>query len=262
MRIRNWMAILLVFLIGIAVAGCAKKSAPATSQPTSAAKTLYVYSGAAMQKPMDEIGAAFEKQTGIKVEYNYGNCAQLMGQMEVTKQGDVFMGGALSDMQTAQAKGMVDNFQKVCYQIPVIAVPAGNPAKITCLPDLAKPGVKVILGDEKTSAIGMLAVQIFQKNNLWPAVKKNIVAEDPTVNEVVIHTAMKQADASIVTEGSASAKNIAIITIPESQNVIDTAPIGILNFSKQQDLANQFVDFVMSPQGKTIFQKDGFTPVS
>ncbi len=254
---------LLIVVMLFTLTGCGSQASSEKSQPVvKTEKSLLVYSGAGLTKPMTEIGKSFEKQTGVKVTYNFAGSAQLLSQMELSKEGDVFIPGDVVDMEKAQAKGFANEYQKVVYSIPVIGVPKGNPAHITTLADLAKPGVKVIIGDEKACAIGKLAVKIFTKNNLWPAVDKNIVVRDATINEVVIHTAMKQGDASIITEASAiKAKDLDYIAIPEEQNVIEIVPIGALSFSKDSELAQQFVDFVASDEGKAIYKKHGFKPV-
>lgn len=259
------LIVMLVTLVGCGNQASSEKSKDAdeNKQPVvQSEQSLLVYSGAGLSKPMTEIGQVFEKQTGVKITYNFAGSAQLLSQMELSQEGDAFIPGDVVDMEKAQKKGFVSEYQKVVYHIPVIGVPKGNPAQITALSDLAKPGVKVIIGDEKACAIGKLAVKIFTKNNLWPDVEKNVVVRDATVNEVVLHTAMKQGDASIITEDNAiNAKDIDIIPIPEEQNLIEIVPIGALSFSKDKELAQKFVDFVASEQGKAIYKKHGFKPV-
>jgi len=261
---------LVLMLMMVALAGCGNqasseksKVADENKQPVvQSEKSLLVYSGAGLSKPMTEIGKAFEKQTGVKVTYNFAGSAQLLSQMELSKEGDVFIPRDVVDMEKAKSKGFVSEYKKVVYHIPVIGVPKGNPAQIGTLADLAKPGVKVIIGDEKACAIGKMALKIFTKNNLWSDVEKNVVVRDATLNEVVVHTAMKQGDASIITEDCAiNAKDIDYISIPEEQNVIEIVPIGALGFSKETELAQQFVDFVASDAGKAIYKKHGFKPV-
>lgn len=251
----------------VAVGGCSQdksdgnKTAVEDGEKTKVEdRSLTVYSGAGLRKPMDQIGQAFEEKTGVKVNYNYAGCAQLLGQMELTKEGDVFVGGSLNDMEIAQEKGFVEEYHKVVYHIPAIGVPKGNPAGITCLADMAKPGVKLVLGDAKSNAIGKKGEKIFAKNQLQ--VEQNVVARDATVNEIVTHLAIKQADAGLVWEDNGfNNPDIEIITIPEEQNVIDVVPVGRLTFSQQPELAQQFVDFVMSAEGQKIFENNGFKPV-
>lgn len=222
-------------------------------------ETLMVYSGAGISKAMDEIGIEFEKEYGAKVNLNYAGCAQLLSQMEINKKGDVFVGGSLNDMKIAQEKGFTDKYVEVAYHIPAIAVPKGNPAQITCLTDFTKPGVKLILGDEKSNAIGKKGAKIFEKNNLQEAIAPNVVARDATVNEIVTHLAMKQGDAGLIFEDNGfNVEDIEVITIPEEQNAIDKVPACVLSFTENSEVAQAFVDYIISETGKAIFVKHGF----
>lgn len=89
-----------------------------------------------------------------------------------------------------------------------------------------------------------------------------MVARDATVNEIVTHIAMKQGDAGLVWEDNGFGnKDIEIITIPEENNMIDTVPIAVLSFTEKQELAQTFVDFVNSKEGKDIFAGNGFKAI-
>ena len=168
----------------------------------------------------------------------------------------------LGDMDIAKQKGFADKYVEVAYHIPAIAVPKGNPAGITSLADLAKPGVKLILGDEKANAIGKKGAMIFEKNKLQAGIEKNVVARAATVNEIVTQIGMKQGDAGLIFEDNGfDAKDIEIISIPQEQNAIDKVPVCVLSFTKNAELAQAFVDFVKSDEGKAIFVKHGFKTI-
>ncbi len=222
---------------------------------------LLVYSGAGMRKPMDKIGVAFEKKYGVAVNYNYAGSNTLLSQIELTKRGDVYMPGATMYINKAKEKGFVDYEKPVAYHIPVIAVPKGNPAKITSLKDLTKPKVKIVFGDPKAAACGKIANKILKKNNLYNKVWENVVATAGTVNELVVYISMRQADASIIWKASllGTEDKTDIIEIPKQQNCIKVIPIGRLTFSKDKKMAKEFVAFVASSEGKRIFEKCGFT---
>jgi molybdate transport system substrate-binding protein len=207
-----------------------------TRPETEETHSLLVYCGAGIRKPMDELGSLFFEK------------------------GDVYMPGATYYFDIAKEKGITDYEQRVAYHVPVIAVPEGNPAGITSLADLTKPGVTVILGDSKAAAIGKLANAILEKNGLYDAVANNTIARGATVNELVVYTSMKQADASIIwADLVVNSKKMEIVEIPREQNIIKIIPIGTLVSSEQKDAATKFVDFVASPEGKAIFEKHGFT---
>jgi len=264
---RNSILILMLATI-FALTGCGNANAGdnASSEPAQVlpyqGETLMVHSGAGLSKAMDEIGQAFEKEYGATVNFNYAGCGQLLGQMEINKTGDIFVGASQNDMEIAQEKGFADQYVEIAYHIPAIGVPKGNPAQITCLTDLAKPGIKLILGDEETNAIGKKGATIFAKNHMEAEIAANVIARDATVNEIVTHLSMKQGDAGLIWEDNGvEAKDIEIIAIPEEQNVIDKASVCILNFSANQELAQAFIDFTSSEDGKAILVKHGFKTI-
>jgi molybdate transport system substrate-binding protein len=238
-----------VLLITVGVLGCASEEA----------KSIMVYSGAGMRKPMDEIGVVFQEKYGTQVTYNYAGSNALLSQMELTKEGDAYMPGATMYIEIATEKGLVDYQQPICYHIPIITVPKGNPANITCLEDLARPGVKLVFGDPEVAATGKAAVSILKNNGIYNAAWANVIATLPTMNEVMLQIAMGQADASINWWDTVKAvEDIEVIEIPKEQNDIKIIPIGVTTFSKNPENAKKFVDFVASDEGKAIFEKHGF----
>jgi molybdate transport system substrate-binding protein len=240
-----------VLLITISALGC-------TSQPQEA-ESIMVYSGAGMRKPMDEIGQVFQEKYGTQVTYNYAGSNALLSQMELTQEGDAYMPGATMYIEIATEKGYVDYQQLICYHIPIITVPKGNPANITCLEDLARPGVKLIFGDPEVAATGKAAKKILEKNEIYDEAWANVIALLPTMNEVMMQIALGQADASINWWDTVKAvEDIEVIEIPKEQNDIKIIPIGATTFSKNPETAKKFVDFCASEEGKAIFEKHGF----
>ena len=222
-------------------------------------ESIMVYSGAGMREPMDEIGQVFQKKYGTEVKYNYAGSQALLSQMELTKVGDAYMPGETMYIEIAWEKGLTGYQRLVCYHIPVIAVPKGNPANITCLEDLARPGVTLIFGNPDVAAIGRTAKEILERNGLYEAAWANVVATLPTMNEVMVHIAVGQAQASINWWDTVkAAENIEVVEIPREQNSIEIIPIGVTTFTKYPETARRFVDFCVSGEGKAIFEKYGF----
>ncbi|HHY04943.1 MAG TPA: molybdate ABC transporter substrate-binding protein [Thermoanaerobacterales bacterium] len=223
---------------------------------------LLVFSGAGLKKPMEEIKKVFESENNVKIEYTYGGSSHLLSQMELSKKGDVFISGSMDAYEAADKKGLVNPCKQVAYHIPVIAVPKGNPAGIKSLEDLAKPGVRVILGDEEANAIGKAAQRIIKKTGLED-INKNVVAKTGTINELVTHlTTTNKVDATIVTIDAIKGNEKAeMIEIPEDQNSIEIIPVCSLKNASNPEMAEKFVEFIASDEGKAIFDKHGFKPV-
>ena len=130
---------------------------------------LTIYAGAGLMKPMDELKVGFEQKYKIPVQLVYGGSGELFGMIAVRKAGDVFIPGAAKYVQDAVKQGLVraEGQRSVCYHVPVILVPAGNPANVHSLQDLARPGVRVALADAKAAAIGKVSNALLKKMVCW-----------------------------------------------------------------------------------------------
>lgn len=241
--------------------GCTSQQTPATGDNTTPGATgtlLFVYSGAGLKKPMNEIGAAFTEKTGIGVEYTFAGSGTLISQMDLSRKGDVFIPGGTPDYRNARDKELVGEPGYVAYHVPIIVVQKGNPKNITSVDDFARPGLRIALGGANTTAIGRAGDKLFEKHGILDAVEKNVVLRAPTINEVVVAMDMGTADAALITLDLVNPKTMDTIDLPQEGGLTLIVPIGQTTFTTQPDAARQFVEFVTSDEGKAIFAKHGF----
>jgi molybdate transport system substrate-binding protein len=232
-----------------------------TSLVFAESPSLLVYCGAGLNKPMEKIKAQYEAAADVKIEYTYAGSGQLISQIQLSGKGDVLIIGSEDVYKTAVDKKLAYTPVLIAHHTPCIAVLKGNSKGIKSLADMAKPGIRVILGDPKANAIGLSAQKIIEKNKL-PGININMVAQTSTVNELVIQLTMGQADAAIVTKDSIVSNNkLEIIEIPTEQNIDQLIPIGVLTTTQKKDTAQKFVDYIASDAGKACFKKFGFDPV-
>lgn len=224
-------------------------------------ETLFIYAGAGLKKPMEEIATKFEENHKVVIEFNYAGSGQLLTQLETTKKGDVFIVGSDVAYMSAQKKGLVGDVYEIAHHTPAIVVLQGNPKNIQSLFDLTQDGVKVILGEEKASAIGKTAQGIMQKNHLTK-INENVVSTANTVNEMVIQLMLGNADAMIATIDSVyNNPKVEIIAIDPDHNIDQIVTGGVVTTTQLLELSEQFMSFASSPEGKEIFAKYGFAPV-
>ncbi len=241
-----WMAVVLI--VGVAMPLVVPKP-----------EELLVHSGAGLSETMDVLSKKFEDEQGIKVTVNYGGAGSLLSQMELKREGDIFIPGGRHTFNRAKKKGFTEGQEKfVAYHIPVIGVPTGNPGNITCLEDLKKPGVRVALGEPKSVPIGKKAEEILKKNGIYDEVMKNVVSLEGEEPFIVKDVRVGDVDAGIFWRSSiiASQKYIEIIEIPKEKNAIDVIPIDVLVFSKDKELSRKFTDFVVSEKG--VWESNGY----
>ena len=244
---------------GCTTAQTSAGTASTAGQTIDEAHSIMVYCGAGMREPMEDIASLYQERYGVRVNYNFAGSANLLSQMELTGIGDVYMPGATYYFEAAREKGFVEEERLVAYHVPLIAVPKGNPAAITCLADLAKPGVEVELGDPDACAIGKLSNSLLDKNGIKEEVFANVHARSATVNELLVHVCMGVADAAIIWEDLFEDEKMDAIAIPKEQNIVKVVPIGVLTFSEHPEDALIFIELVTSEEGKAVFEQHGFT---
>ena len=134
---------------------------------TEGEKYIMVGAGAGLKPALEPIAKLFTAKTGIKVEYSYLCSAMVLTNMQLTRTGDIMVPGSQHYMDLAVEKEVIDpkSVAIAGYMIPVIGVQKGNPHNITCLEDLAKPGLKVGIGQEAL-AVGRLTLKMLKELNL------------------------------------------------------------------------------------------------
>ena len=227
----------------------------------SKAKELLLFCGAGIRPPVEQIIEAFRREHGVKVVTDYAGSEVLISKIKLARRGDLYMPGDKHYVEQADREGMILSQQSVCYFVPTILVRKDNPKNIRGLRDLLTDGLKLGLGDAKACAIGRKTKQIFAKNNIaWEDVEKNVSFQSLTVNELGMQIQAGSLDAVIVWDAIASyyVEHGTEVPIPVEQNVISTVNIGILSFTQDRSLAEEFVKFAASQSGQDIFKQHNY----
>jgi molybdate transport system substrate-binding protein len=226
-------------------------------------KTLTVFAAAGAKPAIDEICMRFIEQYAIEVEVNYGGGGEVLSRMVLAKSGDVYIAPEQRFMDSAVEKQAIDagTIKSLAYMVPVIAVPRGNPKQITCLSDLAKPGVRVAITRPETTLLGKFAPEIFEKAGLSETIGKNIVTMASDPNNLLTMLIMGSIDAGITWHffGTSASDKIEIIWLsPEQLTGIGQMQAAVSAYSKNTRTALKLIDFLTSSQGKKVFKKHGY----
>ena len=86
------------------------------------------------------------------------------------------------------------------------------------------------------------------------------VSEEQSVTDVLGKVTSGEADAGLVyvTDVTAAGDAVHGVPFPESSDIVNTYPIVALEDSKNGDLAQDFVDLVLSDTGQGILEEAGF----
>ena len=241
---------LLVGLV-LTVAGCGS-----TGGGSSQDVTLRVFAAASLTESFTTLGQQFEKaHPGTEVELNLGPSSGLAEQIASGAPADVFASASPATMDAVVEAGDAKDPQDFVRNSMEIAVPPGNPGKVTGLESLAGPGVKVALCQAQVPC-GTVAAEVFA--NAGVSVKP--ATEEVDVKSVLTKVGLDEVDAGVVyvTDVRAAADTVTGIEIPADVNASTTYPIAVLEGSKHARQAREFVDFVRSADGTSVLGAAGF----
>lgn len=229
----------------------------------SSSGKMLIFAGAASKPATEEAVRIFQERFGRRVDVNFGGSGFVLSQMKLGKRGDLYFPGSSDFMEVAKKENLVfpESEKIIVYLIPAINVPKGNPKRIYSLKDLTKKGIRVAIANPEMVCVGTYAVEVVEKN-LTSAekekFKKNLVNYTESCEKTATAISLKTVDAVIgwrVFQYWDPERIETIYLKLDEIPRIGYIPIAISKFSQDKTMAQKFIDFLLSPHGKTIFQK-------
>jgi molybdate transport system substrate-binding protein len=234
-----------------------------TENVLPSSKRILIFAGAASKPATEEAIKTFNENSGISIDVSFGGSGFVLSQMKLMKKGDLYFPGSSDFMEVAKKEGLVfpETEKIVVYLIPAINVQKGNPKRIYSLKDLSKDGIRVAIANPEFVCLGTYAVEIVEKNfnsiekeNL----KRNLVNYTESCEKTANAISLKAVDAVIgwrVFQYWDPERIETVYLKPDEIPRIGYIPIAISKYSQDKTLAQKFIEFLLSPEGKTIFQK-------
>jgi molybdate transport system substrate-binding protein len=229
----------------------------------SSPKGLLIFAGAASKPATEEVVKIFQEKTGIPVDLIFGGSGFVLSQMKLARKGDLYFPGSSDFMEIAKKDGLVfpETEKIIVYLIPAINVQKGNPKGIHSLKDLTKDGIRVAIANPEFVCVGTYAVEIIEKN-LNPMekekFKKNLVNYTESCEKTANVISLKAVDAVLgwrVFQYWDPERIETIYLKPDEIPRVGYISIAISKFTQDRIFSQKFIDFILSPQGKTIFRR-------
>lgn len=241
------------------LAACSTPSAAPTATPTAdpLKGTVTVLAAASLTEVYGDLAARFEKlHPNVTITENFGGSSALAAQIVQGAPADIFATANEATMKTVTDAGLADGTPVVyATNVLTLVVPPTNPAGVTSLADLAKPGVKVALCDKTvpcgSAAIGLLAAE---KLTVTP------VTLETDVKAVLTKVELNEVDAGLVyvTDAKTAGDKVKQLSVPDAANVVNRYAIAVLSGSTNKSAAQAFEQFILSPTGLAALKQAGF----
>ena len=229
----------LVLALLLPLAGCGSGQ----DDGGDAQAELTVLAASSLTDVYQELATSFEEENDADVTFSFGSSTDLAEQAADE-----------TSMKVAEDAGVTGDVTDFATNVMVIVTPAGNPAGIKSLDDLAG-ATWVRCADEVPC--GRVAQAVLEDND--------ITTEPASLEEDVRSTLDKvvsgEADAGLVyaSDAVAAGGDVETIEIPGAEKELTTYLITTLEQSADSDLAGKWVDLVTSDEGAAALKDAGFS---
>jgi molybdate transport system substrate-binding protein len=251
----------VVALVFVVWQGVRQASIAAHSQD----KTITVFAAASMKNALDDVDAAFTKQTGIKVVTSYDASSTLMKQIEGGAPVDAFVSADLKWMDYGVEKKVINESTCINLLGNVLVLIAGKYSKIDHadiepglnLANLADDG-RIATGDVKEVPVGLYAKAALENLGVWPSVEPKM-AMTVNVRAALAYVARGEASLGIVYATDAKIEpGVKVVGIfPDNSHDPIIYPVAATVNAKSETI--QYLAFLRSAEAKSIFESYGFS---
>jgi molybdate transport system substrate-binding protein len=224
------------------------------------AAAINVFAAASLTDSLKEIGAAYEKQTGDKIAFNFGASSLLARQIEEGAPADIFFSADEAKMDGLDKKKLLlpGTRKKLLANSLVIVVANDSSLKISSVADLKKVK-RLALAETKTVPAGIYAKEYLTAKGLWDDVKSKVIPTD-NVRAALAAVESGNVDAGIVYKTDAAiSKQVQIaFEVPASETPNISYPVAVVKESKNPAAAKRFVEHLSSTNSQKVFESFGF----
>jgi molybdate transport system substrate-binding protein len=238
-------------------------------------RELVVYAASSLTEAFQEMGEAFEADNaGVRLVFNFAGSATLRTQLQEGARADVFASADEQQMELAMEAELVsDNTAAFAFASnALVAAVSTLSDSVRTLADLGSPDVLVVLA-LPTVPVGAYTREWLRRMDdlaeygpdFSSRVLANVVSEETNVRGVLAKVSLGEADAGIVYATDVAARSddrVRAIPIPSGMSVVAVYPVALLRESREPELAQAFVNYLLSPEGQAVLQAHGFGPAS
>jgi molybdate transport system substrate-binding protein len=254
---KRWCTTVAALLLVTATAACGDDDPAAGDPAGDGGATLTVFAAASLTSSFEQLGESFEKSHGgVQVDFNFAGSSDLVAQVQSGAPADVLASADEANMDKLTADDLQGSDPELfATNTLAIATPSDNPADVQSLEDLADPDINlVICAPEVPCGAASQSVAEAAGVTLEPD------SEEQSVTDVLGKVTSGEADAGLVyvTDVITAGDAVRGIEFPESSSVVNSYPIATVADSENADLAQEFVDLVLSDEGQQVLADAGF----
>jgi molybdate transport system substrate-binding protein len=222
---------------------------------------VLLFAAASTTQALNEICAIFQAKTGQAVLTNYAATAALAQQVTSGADAHVFVSASSNWADRLQQADLVTSRRDLLGNELVLIAPHGASVRVNQLSELAADNIKhIALGDPDSVPAGIYAKQALTRTGIWEQVRPKVVSATD-VRQALAFVETGAADAGIVyaTDARLSKRIEVVATIDPQLSDPIRYPVLLLKHGASNAIAQEFFEFLASPESAVVFRKYGFT---
>lgn len=255
---RNWLKTLVA---GVTLAVSAFTLQPARAED----KPVLIFAAASMKNAVDELAAAYNKETGKTIQVSYAASSALAKQIEGGAPADIFISADLKWMSYLSDKGLTkkETERPLLGNELVLVAPKESTVTATIekgfdLASLLGDG-RLAVGEVTSVPAGVYGKASLTSLGIWDSVKDKL-AQAENVRAALALVARGEAPLGIVyaTDAKADPAVKVVGTFPADSHDPIVYPIALLSASTNPDAA-AVLAFLEGATARTVYEGQGFT---
>jgi molybdate transport system substrate-binding protein len=238
------------------------------AEPAAAqTKDLLVFAAASLKNALDDISAAWQRETGKKTAISYAASPALARQIEQGAPADIFISADLDWMDYVEKRDLIkaDTRSNLLGNKIVLVAPKSSTASVKIAPGLNLAGAlgsgRLAMADTAAVPAGKYGKSALKALGVWSSVQDK-VAQAENVRAALLLVSRGEAPLGIVYETDAAADpNVRIVdAFPANTHPAIVYPIALTAAGRNPDAAS-FLAYLKSAKARPLFEKQGFTVV-
>lgn len=283
---RKLFALLIAAAMVLGLAACAapateETAAPEETVPEAEPVELIVFAAASMTETMNQIAELYKaKAPNVTLTYNFDSSGTLKTQIQEGAECDLFISAGQKQMNqldiTADPEVNTDKLDFVLEGTRVnllenrvtLCVPEGNPKDIKSFDDLAdklKEGSVLMAMGNSDVPVGQYTQKILAFYGLdeEKLAKDGVITYGTNVKEVTTQVTEASVDCGVVYCTDAFSAGLTPVDYATKEMCGQVIyPAAVLNVSKNQEAAKEFLAYLQTDEAMKVFEAVGFASVA
>lgn len=226
----------------------------------SGAAELHVFAAASLTNALEEIAAAYTRESGDAIVFNFGGSSTLARQIAGGAPADLFLSADERQMDGLAKRGLVvpSTRRSMLSNELVVVVATDDGRDIRSVTDLEHLR-SIAVAEPSHVPAGIYARRWLTRAGVWDAIASRVIPTD-NVRGALAAVEGGNADAAIVyrTDALSSRRVRIAFEAPRQQAPEISYPFAVVAGSAHADAARRFLDYLESPAARTVFSKHGF----